>query len=314
MRRPIWRTSAVRSRSNLAAADDVAAQRVQTLAWVHQARAAQLSRSAASLTAQYGPDDPGVKSAEAAVAAANATAAQVAVVHYQVTTADPQVAANGWALHGRVFDAQLAPASGYTVFLVDSSKTYQQAYGFAYTDSTGYFLLNYAGSAGASGKTPTAASGQNSIGGSPASRDHARTFRRSRRYQDTTGVSEYDSLPARHRRRDLSERSAHRSATHGRSSSGDPAGSHAQNRQEGEVVTASRNPAEVGKRAIALFTHPGTDAEERREVRARPGFPPALSRGGRGLAFESGQIFLESREDAARRPWRESRYRNNVSV
>jgi hypothetical protein len=146
--------------SNLAAADDVAAQRVQTLAWVHQARAAQLSRSAASLKARYGPNDPGVKGAEAAVAAANATAAQVAVVHHQVTTADPPVVANGWALHGRVFDAQLAPASGHTVYLVDSSKTYQQAYGFAYTDSTGYFLLNYRGPAGASGQAPAAASGQ----------------------------------------------------------------------------------------------------------------------------------------------------------
>ena len=146
--------------SNLAAADGVAAQRIQMLAWVHQARAAQLSRSAASLRAQYGPNDPGIKSAEAAVAAANATAAQVAVVHHQVTTSDPQVAAAGWALHGRVFDAQLAPAPGCTVFLVDGAKAYQQAYGFAYTDSTGYFLLNYAGPAGASGQTPSATSGQ----------------------------------------------------------------------------------------------------------------------------------------------------------
>jgi hypothetical protein len=148
--------------SNLAAADDIAAQRVQTLAWVHQARAAQLSRTAASLKAQYGPNDPGVKSAEAAVAAANATAAQVVVVHHQVTTADPQVAPKGWALHGRVFDAQIAPASGYTVFLVDSAKSYQQAYGFAYTDATGYFLLNYPGPDAASGRTPAAASGKTS--------------------------------------------------------------------------------------------------------------------------------------------------------
>jgi hypothetical protein len=146
--------------SNLAAADDVAAQRVQTLAWVHQARAAQLSRTAASLKAKYGPNDPGVKSTEAAVTAANATAAQIAVVHHQVTTADPQISANGWALHGRVFDAQLAPRSGYTVFLVDSAKSYQRAYGFAYTDPTGYFLLNYPAPAEASGQTPAAASGQ----------------------------------------------------------------------------------------------------------------------------------------------------------
>jgi hypothetical protein len=146
--------------SNLVAADAIGAQRVQTLAWVHQARAAQLSRTAVSLKAQYGPNDPGVKSAEAAVAAANTTAAQVAVVHHQVTTADPQVAANGWALHGRVFDAQLAPASGYTLFLVDSAKSYQQAYGFAYTDPTGYFLLNYPGTAGASAETPAGTSDQ----------------------------------------------------------------------------------------------------------------------------------------------------------
>jgi hypothetical protein len=117
-------------------------------------------RTAASLKAQYGPNDPGVKSAEAAVAAANATAAQVAVVHHQVTTADPQLAPNGWALHGRIFDAQLAPASGYTVFLVDSAKNYQQDYGFAYTDDTGYFLLNYQGHDVASGRAPAAASGK----------------------------------------------------------------------------------------------------------------------------------------------------------
>jgi hypothetical protein len=107
--------------SNLAAADDVAAQRVQTLTWVHQARAAQLSRSAAS--PQYRADDQGVKSTEAAAAAAKATAAEVTVVHHQVTTADPQVAANGWALHGRVFDAQLAPAPGYTVWSINQRPT-----------------------------------------------------------------------------------------------------------------------------------------------------------------------------------------------
>lgn len=99
-----------------------------------------------------------MKSAEVAVTAAKATAAQVAVVCHQVTTADPQVAPNAWALHGRVFDAELAPASGYTVFLVDSAKSYQQAYGFAYTDNTGYFLLNFSGPSAASGGTPASGS------------------------------------------------------------------------------------------------------------------------------------------------------------
>ena len=147
--------------SNLASADNIAAQRVQTLTWVHQARAAQLSRTAATLKAQYGPNDPGVKSAEAAVAAANADAARVAVVHQQVTTPEPQVASSGWALHGRVFDPELKPVSGFTVFLADAAKTYQQAYGFAYTDDTGYFLLNYAGSDPASrDKSATATQAQ----------------------------------------------------------------------------------------------------------------------------------------------------------
>jgi hypothetical protein len=143
--------------AGLASADTIAAQRVQTLIWVHQARAAQLSRTAATLKAQYGADDSGVKSAEAAVAAATADAARAAVVHQQVTTPDPQVTPTGWALHGRVFDPELKPVSGFTLFLVDAAKAYQQAYGFAYTDDTGYFLLNYAGSDPAASDKSTAA-------------------------------------------------------------------------------------------------------------------------------------------------------------
>lgn len=131
--------------AGIASADSISAQRVQNLKWVHQARASHLSRTAASLKAQLGADDPGVKAAEAATAAASATAARVAMIHQQLATADPQVAPKGWVLHGRVFDAQLQPVSGFTVFLVDATKTFQQAYGFAYTDDSGYFLLNFAG-------------------------------------------------------------------------------------------------------------------------------------------------------------------------
>jgi hypothetical protein len=147
--------------SNLASADNIAALRLETLTWVHQARAAQLSRTASTLKTQYGPDDPGVKSAEAAVGAANADAARVALVHQQVTTPEPQVASSGWVLHGRVFDPELKPIPGFTVFLVDTAKAYQQAYGFAYTDDTGYFLLNYEGGDPASrGKSATATQAQ----------------------------------------------------------------------------------------------------------------------------------------------------------
>lgn len=131
--------------AGLTSVDGAAAERVQNLQWVHQARESQLSRTAASLKAKYGADDAGVKAAEAAAAAANVTALRVAMLHRQMTTADPQVASKGWVLHGRVYNFARQPVSGFTVFLVDAAKTYQQAYGFTYTDDTGYFLLQYAG-------------------------------------------------------------------------------------------------------------------------------------------------------------------------
>lgn len=142
----------------LVSADSTAAERVQNLQWAHQTRVSQLSRTAAILKAQYGADDPGVKAAEAAAAAANLAAAQVSMVYQQLTTVDPEVAQNGWALHGRVYNAQRKPVSGFTVFLTDATETYQRAYGFASTDNRGYFLLQYAGPESASQeKSQTAA-------------------------------------------------------------------------------------------------------------------------------------------------------------
>ncbi len=129
----------------LGSADTIAAGRVQQLQWVYQARASQLSRTASALTALYGANDSGVKDAEAALSVAKTAGARVAMVHRQITTAQPSVATAGWAIQGRVFDADLKPLSGFTVFLVDATKAYQQAYGFAFTDDTGYFRLNYEG-------------------------------------------------------------------------------------------------------------------------------------------------------------------------
>lgn len=131
----------------LAATDRTSADRVQTLSLVHQARVSRLTRTATSLVAQYGANSPQAVAAQAAVTAAQITVARVDLVHQQVATPAPQVAATGWALHGRVYNAQLQPVSGHTVFLVDSQKNYQRAYGFAYTDGTGYFLINYPGTA-----------------------------------------------------------------------------------------------------------------------------------------------------------------------
>jgi hypothetical protein len=127
--------------------DTLAAERLGGLRLVQQGRLSQLSRALAAAKAQYSADSPEVQSAQAAVAATTATVGRVFMAHQQSTTPDPEVAQEGWALHGRVFDADSNPVTGFTVFLVDAEKTYQQSFGFSYTDDTGYFLINYPGAA-----------------------------------------------------------------------------------------------------------------------------------------------------------------------
>jgi len=131
--------------SALTAADSTSADRIQTLSLINQARVSRLTRTAASATAQYGASSTQATAAQAAVTAGQASVARIQVLHQQVATPVPPVAATGWALHGRVYNSNLQPVLGYTVFLVDSQKTYQEVYGFAYTDSTGYFLINHPG-------------------------------------------------------------------------------------------------------------------------------------------------------------------------
>lgn len=140
--------------SALADADASSAATVQNLKLVHQAKLSQLTRTAAALKAQYGASDARTIAAEAKVTAGNAAVARIGVASQQAATPAPTVAATGWALQGRVYDAQLQPAAQLTVFLVDATKAYQQQYGFAYTDVTGYFLINYAPPAGQAAQTP----------------------------------------------------------------------------------------------------------------------------------------------------------------
>lgn len=146
--------------SGLTAADGVATQSVADLKLVHQARLSQLTRTAAALAAKYGAGDPRVKSAQDAANATTATVARVSMLHQQTATPAPTVAAAGWALHGRIFNAQGQPVSAYTVFLVDEQKSYLQSFGFAYTDDTGYFLINYGGPQGTQVKATSGAAGQ----------------------------------------------------------------------------------------------------------------------------------------------------------
>jgi hypothetical protein len=139
----------------LTSADTSATGAAQSLNQVQQARLAQLSRTAATLKAKYGATDPRVVASEAAVTARTATVARVSALSQQASTPAPVVAATGWALHGRVLNSSLQPVGNQTVFLVDEQKTYQEQYGFSYTDSTGYFLINYTPPAGKDSAQPT---------------------------------------------------------------------------------------------------------------------------------------------------------------
>jgi hypothetical protein len=112
------------------------------LARVHQARLSRASRTLADLTAELGPNDPRVAAAKATVDATRSTIARVTLAGGQLMTPAVEVAADGWALHGRVVDSELQRAARFTVFLVDANKAYLRQYGFAYTDDTGYFLIN----------------------------------------------------------------------------------------------------------------------------------------------------------------------------
>jgi hypothetical protein len=129
----------------LATADSTAAQNVQAMGLGYQARLSGLKRAAAAAIKQYGATSSQAQQAQAAVTATSGTISRIAVFQKQQSAAAPSVSSTGWVLHGRVYDAQLQALSRHTVFLVDATKSYQEAYGFAYTDETGYFLINYAG-------------------------------------------------------------------------------------------------------------------------------------------------------------------------
>jgi hypothetical protein len=128
----------------LTAADTSVSSNLTLLASVHQARLARLNRTLANLTSQSNPDPSVIAATKAAISAQQTTLAQVKLLKTQSAAQAPAVAANGWAVWGHVYDANSAPLSNYTVFLVDANKAYQSAYGFSYTDANGAFSIVYA--------------------------------------------------------------------------------------------------------------------------------------------------------------------------
>lgn len=130
-------------------------------ALVQAARVSGLKRAAAAAVATYGADSTEATAAKQAVTTAQAKTGQLQIVSQKAATTPPTVASTGWALHGRVYDANLNPQERYTVFMVDAQNNYIGDYGFSYTDSTGYFLLQYKG-ADTSGSSSAKESGAES--------------------------------------------------------------------------------------------------------------------------------------------------------
>lgn len=138
----------------LGTADTTSAQKVNTLGLIYKARLSRLNRAVTAAVGQYGADSTQAKQAKDAVTAQSLTISRVALLQKQQSTPTPQVSATGWVLQGRVYNSQLQPATRYTVFLVDSKKIFQETYSFAYTDDSGYFLINYAGTTAQDGTAP----------------------------------------------------------------------------------------------------------------------------------------------------------------
>jgi len=185
----------------LSAADSAATQRLQTFGQLHQARIARLTRAAASLSAQGDAGAASLAQIQAQIAAEKTTVAKVAVVRQQIATVAPQVAASGWALHGRVYSSDLVPVPNSTVFLVDAEKAYQNAYGFSYTDATGYFLINFPGTPAQSPTPAAGAQAPAAAGSTPqlfvavANASGQPVYLATTAFQPTLGVATYQVVP-----------------------------------------------------------------------------------------------------------------------
>lgn len=124
-------------------ADTNLTQAVQNLGLVHQARVAQLTRTVAMVTAQYGASSSQAKAAKAAVTSAQAVIAGLSLQQQRVALVAPPAPAKGWAVYGHIYHSTLKPAPAYTVFFVDEQNAYQANIGFAYTAADGSFQLSY---------------------------------------------------------------------------------------------------------------------------------------------------------------------------
>jgi hypothetical protein len=169
-------------------ADSTSARGLQSLSQTHHARLAQVTRIAATITRQSGASSPQATAAKAAVSSSQATVARVAMLKQRVTSQVPTVPASGWGIYGSVYNSNGAPVQGYSVYFVDSTNTYQNAYGIAYTQADGSYQFVYAGPpAGQTATLPTLYLQVANAGGDPI-------YTSATAFAPTTGLATYRAI------------------------------------------------------------------------------------------------------------------------
>jgi hypothetical protein len=174
----------------LTEADSTSASRLQLLSQTQQARLARQTRVAATIVAKSGANSAQAVAANAAVSSTNATIARVAMLKQRVTAQAPVVAATGWAMHGAVYNTSSAPVEAHSVYFVDGTNTYQNAYGVAYTKSDGSYQIAYAGVP--AGQAAPAAATKLYVQVANASGDPVYTSKTA--FTPTTGAATYQAI------------------------------------------------------------------------------------------------------------------------
>lgn len=123
--------------------DPQTAQQLTGLTQIRQARLSQQQRQAATLATEFGADDADVVTLNASIGVQQSFSSVLGVARDIATIAAPTVPTNGWALHGHIRDNKLQPIATLTVCLADEQKNFLSAYGYAYTDDTGYYMITY---------------------------------------------------------------------------------------------------------------------------------------------------------------------------
>jgi hypothetical protein len=117
-----------------------------------------------------------------------ATVARVAMLKQRITAQAPTVPATGWGIYGTVYNSSSAPVEGYSLYFVDSTNTYQNTYGIAYTQADGSYQFVYAGPpAGQAAPTTTLYLQVANTNGDPI-------YTSSTAFTPTTGLATYQAI------------------------------------------------------------------------------------------------------------------------